>query len=221
MGSTFCLVPARSGSTRIPDKNLAVVGGRSLLERAVATGLEAFGEVFVSTDDEAYAETARRAGATVPALRPGHLATAESPVELAAVHAVTSWGSGQDVVALLQPTSPFTTPEQCRGVVDALRARPDAGSAVTVVEAPATTAFTLRQESDGLATFLVPDLAHTRTQDLPALCVPSGGVFAVRTEALLAGATFVTTPVVPVLVPASHAVDIDEQDDLDRARGLA
>ncbi len=43
----FCVVPARSGSTRVRDKNLALVGGSSLLERAVRVARAAVGRVYV------------------------------------------------------------------------------------------------------------------------------------------------------------------------------
>ena len=54
------VIPVRSGSKRIADKNLAEVGGRPLLTRAVHTALAAFGTVVVSTDSERYAAVARR-----------------------------------------------------------------------------------------------------------------------------------------------------------------
>ena len=62
-----CVIPAWAGSKRIADKNLAEVGGRSLLAAgAASTALAAFDDVVVSTDSERYAAVARDAGARVP-----------------------------------------------------------------------------------------------------------------------------------------------------------
>lgn len=220
MNGVFCVIPARSGSTRIEHKNLAELGGTSLLERAVSTALEAFGEVFVSTDVEHYAAVARHAGATVPVLRPADLATDDAPVELALRHAIEVSGSDADVVVLVQPTTPFTTAADCRATVAALRSAPHAGCAVTAVRAPATTAFALVGQDDGTAAFLAPELSERRTQDLPPLWLITGGVYATWTKGLRAGGPVVTEPVVPVEVPADRAIDIDEPGDLERARAL-
>lgn len=46
------VIPARGGSTRIPRKNLAVVCGRTLLQRAINIGHALSSDVIVSSDDE-------------------------------------------------------------------------------------------------------------------------------------------------------------------------
>ena len=218
MTGVFCVIPARSGSTRIAHKNIAELGGQTLLERAISTAIEAFGQVWVSTDDEAYAELARSAGALVPGLRPSELAGDDDPVEPALRHAVVAWGGDAEVVVLLQATTPFTTPDDCRRVASALRDQPSARSAVTVVRAPATTAFALRTGDDGAARFLLPELASSRTQDLPPLWLITGGAYAIRRSDLLEGATMVSEPIATVEVPADRALDIDEPADLEQAR---
>ena len=49
------LVPARGGSKRVPGKNLAVIGGRTLVRRALdaALGSGVLETVALSSDDEA------------------------------------------------------------------------------------------------------------------------------------------------------------------------
>lgn len=215
----FCVIPARAGSSRIPDKNLALVGGRTLLERAVGTAIEAFGTAFVSTDDERYAAVARAAGAHVPQLRPPELATDESPVELALRAAYAAWADpGTQIVVVVQATSPFTTAADCLATVAALQEHPAAGCAATVVRAQPTASFLLTEGPDGLATFLRPELAARRSQDLPSAWFLTGGVFALRSADLMAGRLVVSEPIVPVEVPAERAVDIDGHGDLARAR---
>ena len=74
------VVFARGGSKGIPQKNLAILGGKTLLRRSIEHGLAAgFSTVFVSTDSEEIAEEAESAGGTVPFLRPSELASDESP----------------------------------------------------------------------------------------------------------------------------------------------
>ena len=82
MPSAVALVPARSGSQRVPGKNVAPLAGHPLIAYAIAGACESgvFDEVVVSTDSEGIAELAEHDGATVPGLRPAQLATATSPV---------------------------------------------------------------------------------------------------------------------------------------------
>lgn len=105
------LIPARSGSKRVPDKNIRLLGGHPLIAYTIAAARAsgAFDEVIVSTDSEAYAEIARHYGADVPFLRPESLSGDKSPDIEWIIHALT-WltdqGRPADVFSLLRPTSP-------------------------------------------------------------------------------------------------------------------
>src|SRR5439155_10908394 len=70
--NAVAIIPARGGSKRIPRKNLAVAGGRSLLGWAVHAAKTArqVGQVIVSTDDDEIAQAARVLGVEIPWLRP-------------------------------------------------------------------------------------------------------------------------------------------------------
>lgn len=68
----IAIIPARSGSKGIADKNLKELKGHSLLEWAIKAAIKSneIDRVFVSTDSEYYAELAVSYGAEVPFLRP-------------------------------------------------------------------------------------------------------------------------------------------------------
>ena len=90
MPSVIAFVPARSGSERVPHKNVRPLAGHPLLAYAIATAKEAgvFDRVVCSTDSEEIAEIARWYGAEVPFLRPSRFATSTSPdIEWLDVHA--------------------------------------------------------------------------------------------------------------------------------------
>jgi len=71
------LIPARSGSIRVKDKNIRLFGSHPLLAYAIAAARDSsvFDEIIVSIDSEHYAEIARYYGAEVPFLRPEEQAT--------------------------------------------------------------------------------------------------------------------------------------------------
>ena len=77
MPSAVALIPARSGSERVKDKNVRPLAGHPLLAYAVATARQSgiFDRVVCSTDSGKIGEVAQRYGADVPYLRPQELAT--------------------------------------------------------------------------------------------------------------------------------------------------
>jgi len=67
----YAIIPARSGSTKLPHKNIKLLGGKPLIAHTIefAKKLESVDRVFCSTDSEEYAAVARKFGAEVPFLR--------------------------------------------------------------------------------------------------------------------------------------------------------
>ena len=108
MPSVVALIPARSGSTRVPGKNIRPLAGHPLIAYSIAAARDAgvFDAVVVSTDGEQIAEIARHYGAEVPGLRPPELAGPTSP-DIAWIEHVLGALPRYDAFAILRPTSPF------------------------------------------------------------------------------------------------------------------
>jgi len=105
-------IPARSGSTRVHDKNILDLGGHPLLARAVTSALNSgvFDEVLCITDSKAYAEISESYGAKVLGLRPASTALSSSrDVEWLTwiLDVGISLGRKWELFSILRPTSPF------------------------------------------------------------------------------------------------------------------
>ena len=110
------IIPARSGSKGIPNKNLKEVGGKSLLEWSIKASLKTQGinRTIVSTDSEEYALLAIEMGAEVPFLRPTELAQDSSPDLDFIRHTLASlaeMNARPDLIVHLRPTTPFRDPQ--------------------------------------------------------------------------------------------------------------
>src|SRR3712207_3058970 len=72
----IALIPARTGSKRIPSKNIADLSGHPVLAYTIVSAIESklFDKVYVSTDSTNVAEIAVHYGASVDFLRPLELA---------------------------------------------------------------------------------------------------------------------------------------------------
>ena len=117
--SVVALIPARSGSKRVTDKNIRLLAGHPLIAYSIAAALQSgvFAAVIVSTDSERYAEIARRYGAEVPFMRPAEYSGDTSPDIEWVEHTLkrlADEGRRYDCFSILRPTSPFRLPETIR-----------------------------------------------------------------------------------------------------------
>ena len=135
----IAIIPARSGSKGLKDKNIRDLNGRPLMAYTIdaALGSGEFDEVMVSTDSEKYAEIARKCGAGVPFLRNPETSTDsasswDAVAEVLAKYAAL--GESFDTFCLLQPTSPLRTAEDIRNAYRLFREKADF-AVVSVCEA--------------------------------------------------------------------------------------
>lgn len=215
------LVPARSGSKGMANKNLAQLGRRSLLEWAIAAArsVPEIDRCVVSTDGEEIAQAASRAGAEVHR-RPAELAT-DSSLVLDTVREVIRWlkeDGGQMV--LLEPTSPLRRPEDVRRCLQALLAGAD--SAATFTEASLHPHRAFRIDGDEPRPFLEGVVPwHPRQSLSPPAYQLTGGAYAFWIDRLDGDARSVLFGTVrAVLVPKRTAVDVDDIIDLEVAHAL-
>lgn len=108
----IAFIPARSGSKRIPNKNLYLLNGHPLIAYSIQAALNSnvFDSVVCVTDDEQYAKVAEYYGAEVPFLRPIDISTDTSPdIEWLKwiLNELDKLGRTFDIYSILRPTSPF------------------------------------------------------------------------------------------------------------------
>lgn len=121
------IIPARSGSKRIPKKNIKLLSGLPLICYSIRTAImsEEFDEVVVTTDSVEIAEIAINAGASVPALRPMEYAddlSTDIDWMMHALHNLVSTPLSEiELVATLRPTSPLRTPRTISVAIGKLR----------------------------------------------------------------------------------------------------
>jgi CMP-N,N'-diacetyllegionaminic acid synthase len=123
-------VPARSGSERVPRKNVRLLAGHPLLAYAVETARQSsvFERVVVSTDSEEIASVARWYGADVPFLRPPEYATSVSPDIEWLRYTLERLGESYELFSIVRATNPFRGPDAVRRGLDQLLATPEADS---------------------------------------------------------------------------------------------
>jgi CMP-N-acetylneuraminic acid synthetase len=213
------LVPARGGSRRVPGKNLALLGGRTLVRRALetCTAATALDVVALSSDDPAILAEAEGLSDVLVIERPAELAADTARAYDAAKHALDEaerrTNEPFDVLAIVQCTSPFTRPEDITATVELLETT-GADSAVTITRSD-DLAHPLKQkvlDGDRLLPFLRDD-ELTPSHELPELWVRNGAVYCTRTSVVREG-RLLGSDVRALPMPRERSLDINAPLDL-------
>lgn len=218
----LAIIPARSGSKRIPNKNIKDFLGKPIIaysiEKALASGL--FDEVIVSTDTQEIAEIAKQYGAQVPFLRPQPLADDFTVIADVIRHAI-SWYEEQqgtvDEVCCIYATAPLMNLEDlCSGSQLISSARADMALSVTHFAFPIQRALRLDTENELVPFF--PEFMPMRSQDLEA-CYHDAAQFVWGTrDAFMCPEKKVRLKA--CVIDRKYVQDIDNQEDWEIAELL-
>lgn len=110
--SIVALIPARSGSKRVPDKNVRFLNGHPIIAYTITAAIQSriFSDVIVSTDSLVYKNISEHYGANIPTLRPERYSGDKSPDIEWVTHALIELkkiGKSYQCFSILRPTSPF------------------------------------------------------------------------------------------------------------------
>lgn len=222
--SVLGVIPARSGSKRLPGKNIMPLAGKPLIQYTIdaAKNSELLTHCIVSTNDEEIAQVARECGGNAPFLRPDDLATDTTPDRPYLKHAV-EWfekenGFRPDAVALLRPTSPFKTAEMIdKGITKLRDSGADSLRSMTLVEGVHHPYWMFNQTETGLATPFDPENSiekYNRSQLLPPLYRLNGVVDFMLTSVLFDDSKRLYGDSMQVLeISEEAALDIDTEID--------
>lgn len=214
------VIVARGGSKRVPRKVLRPLAGHPVIAWMVRAALNsALDRVVLSTENEEIAQVALTYGADTPFRRPLELArddTRNDAVLLDALERVERLDeTTYDAVVLLQSTAPFTQPDHIDACVDRLTVG-DANCVFTARPVREPPDWMFRKTVDGaVERFLGGELIGERqlTQSHERVWLPSGSVWAIRSEALRARKAVYSAPLAIIEVPHEYAVDLDEEFD--------
>jgi CMP-N,N'-diacetyllegionaminic acid synthase len=214
----LALITARAGSQRLPGKNIRLLGGKPLIVWSINVAKNNLDicDILVSTDSPTIVEISREAGAYVPWLRPGELATDNASSVDVALHALDLYEASKgsvDGILLLQPTSPFRTPEAVRRGIELFRIN----NYQTVLGVSAVhdhPMWTLKMEGDFVVPFMHDHGFGMRSQDLPSAYVVNGSFYLISPAELRRSRSFLSSKITPLLIESEkEALDIDTEWD--------
>lgn len=222
--NSVAIIPARSGSKGLPDKNIKLLNGKPLMAYAIEAAKKSnmFDEVMVSTDSLKYAEIAESCGAVVPFMRNTASAndTASSwDVVEEVLSEYEKRGKVFDDFCLLQPTSPLRTAED---IQNAYRIFSEKGAmaVVSVCECEHSPLWcNLLNDNMELKGFIDPQ-NYLRRQELKKFYRINGAIYIVSRKEFLKNQFIYREGSFAYIMSQDRSIDIDSLLDFKVAETL-
>ena len=210
----LALITARSGSKRIPNKNIKKLCGKPLINWSIdaAKGIGDICDILVSTDSPIIAEIANKAGAIAPWLRPEEMATDSSSSVDVSLHAL-DWYQSEigkvDGLLLLQPTSPFRTVKTIKKSIK-LFSRHKMKSVIGFSPVSEHPLWCYKLEKGIMKPFVNNTQEHLKSQDLPPLYITNGSIYLITPDELKQNKSFYKGDIIPFIIEnPMESLDID------------
>jgi len=213
----YAVIPARSGSKGLPNKNIRPLMGRPLLEYSIsfARQLADVSEVICSTDSEKYKSIAESCGANVPFLRTPEAAGDTAMEQDILIDLRRCFAAAKmpepDIMVWLRPTFVFRSVLDVTAAIDLLKEDRTLSAVRTVCEAERRL-YSLTEEQQLRPEFDDNGLSMVRRQDVGlAFKVFSTDVFRFKGNNL--GSEFLGSKVAGIKTNKLCGLDIDDVFD--------
>ena len=219
--NSYCVIPARAGSKRIPRKNLYNINGKPLIAYSIEAALNSkvFDSVIVSTDSEEIAEESRKYGALVPELRSPELSNdyvGTHPVVQDTIKKLNTRNLEETVVMCLYATAILVNPSQIKFGYAKFLSETNRHPLLTLCRYshPIERAFEKRGD---VYQPVSPENMLVRTQDFGSKWFDAGQFYLAMAGDWLSQDKF-TGPFNGLIIPSDDVTDIDTFEDLERAK---
>lgn len=210
----LAIVPARSGSKGFPNKNIAKIESKTLLELAVKVALSCrmVTDVYVSTDSEEYEKIALIAGSKSLGLRPWHLATDTAKTVDVVIDLVCRLKKIYDYIVLLQPTSPIREPKDIENMINIIEEHnADACVSISKLEEPHPCKLKVIDSNGCIKSFIDGASSEVPRQSLPQVYALNGAIYIVKAETVMNEKTFLPKKTMPYIMKTN--INIDSEED--------
>lgn len=177
MTNVVAIIPARSGSKSVIDKNIKLLGGHPLIAYSIAAARLANGidRVIVSTDSEEYANIAHEYDAEVPFLRPKEISK-DNSLDIEYIRHALEWfqaheGYQAEYMVVLSPPTPLRDPRLVDAAIEKIIQNKTATSLRSAYETRESP-YKLFEVKDDYFVGMFPDDSRPEYYNLPRQTFP-------------------------------------------------
>lgn len=221
---SLCVIPARSGSKGLKNKNIMDLCGKPVLaytiEACVQSGI--FEQVFVATDNEEYAKIAKKYGACVPFLEPIEMAQDDISSLEPVLYFYDKLNQKYDYIWCMQPTSPLRKDKDIINAYEIIKndSTCEFVLSTTIVD-PHYFHWALIDKDNGMARmYFGKEMLVDRSELKDIVYRPNGAIKVGRMSSVLAEHSFFGNNIRRIEMPEDRSIHIRSQFDFDLCRFL-
>jgi len=216
----LAVIPARSGSKSIKNKNIVKINGIPLINYTIKTALKSsyLTDIVVSTDSLKIAKIALNAGAKVPFIRPKKLSGDKVLSIHVVLHALKQMEKimkkKYDYIVLLQPTSPLRSTNDINLCLKKLL-KSKAKSLISVTDVEGNHPNRMKKIiKNKLINYVNLNFEDMRPrQSLPKVYIRNGSIYISKRDLILKNKTFAKTKSLAYVMPKERSINIDNKVD--------
>ena len=227
-GLTYAIIPARSGSTTIKDKNIQHLAGHPMMAYSIAAAIltPEITRVIVSTDSEQYASIAKQYGAEIPFLRPASISGPYSTDYEFMEHAI-KWldkhnESLPEYWVHLRPTTPLRNPKLISNALATIKNDESSTSLRSLHKTNMCPFKWFTKDKGGYLETIRDDMsidqANGPRQLFPQVYIPNGYVDILKTENILNNHNLHGDKSIGFEVP--EVIDVDYIEEMEELQNI-
>lgn len=226
----LCIIPARSGSKSLPNKNIKNFKGKPLLtwtiEQAKKCSYVNQMKILLSTDSEKYAQIGKNEGAEVPFLRPSEISQ-DLSTDFEYIKYTVEWLQNNedyypDIIIQLRPTQPCRKVADINNALDIFiknRCKYDSLRSVVLFEKTPYKMYSI--DNNNLKPLFdnvngIKEPYNKARQILPDTYLHNGYIDILNTNILSEG-SLSGNVIYPYIMEKEDIIDIDTSEDWDKA----
>lgn len=213
----LAIIPARSGSKRIPNKNIKLFNGKPLISFSIEKAIKSkiFDEIIVSTDSKKIATISEKYGAKIPFIRPKNLSDDKTRITKVIKHALLWFKERNyaiDYACCIYATNPLLDIKYLKkGYNELIKSKKNFSLSVCKYNHPIQRALTINNK--GNLNSINPIKISKRTQDLKDYYFDAGQFIWGTNNAFINLLEPLSKHSKPIIIPSYKTCDVDDLDD--------
>lgn len=215
----LAVVPARSGSKSVKDKNIRLLNGKPMIAYTIEHALHSklINRVIVSTDSKEYARIAKEYGAEIPFIRPQYLAEDNSLDIAVFQHALDFLKKNEnyfpDIVVHLRPTYPIRKVEDIDCMIKLMIER-NADSVRCIAPAKEIAYKMWKMDEEGMIYPVlndIPEAYNMPRQVLPQIYYQNACIDVIRSNVIMQMNSMTGTKIMGYQMKENYDIDTEEE----------
>ncbi|MCK1986500.1 acylneuraminate cytidylyltransferase family protein [Lysinibacillus fusiformis] len=220
----LAIIPARSGSKTVKDKNIRNLAGKPMIAYSIEHAKQSkyIDRIVVSTDSEKYAQIARIHGAETPFIRPNEISGDESLDIEVFYHALVTLKQLEnyqpDIVVHLRPTYPIRNVDDIDQMIESLIKDTTLSAVRCIAPAKEIPYKMWTLNSEGLIEPIfteIPEIYNMPRQKLPKVFYQNACIDVIRSTVILNEKSMTGNKIKGYIM--EHNFDIDTEEEFIRA----